>query len=90
MRSDTETEAMRTLEREGFARVYAWQDSPGAVYGDHTHATLSAHIIIAGEMTLTQGGVTRTYGAGERVDVPAGAVHSARMGPSGCRYVIGE
>ncbi len=87
---DAEAAAIRTLEREGFARVYVWQDGPGAVYGDHTHATLSAHIIVSGEMILTQGGVTRTYRAGERVDVPAGAVHSARMGPAGCRYVIGE
>jgi len=30
------------------------------------------------------------YGAGERCDVPAGAVHSAEMGPAGCRYLIGE
>jgi hypothetical protein len=41
-------------------------------------------------MTLTQGGATRTFGVGERCDVPAGAVHSAKMGPRGCRYLIGE
>jgi hypothetical protein len=42
-------------------------------------------------MTLTCGGVSRTYVAGERPpDVPAKAVHSARMGPRGCRYIIGE
>jgi hypothetical protein len=41
-------------------------------------------------MTLTQAGSTQTYGAGERCDVPAGTVHSARMGPRGCRYLIGE
>jgi len=41
-------------------------------------------------MTLTTGGVSKTYGAGERCDVPAGAVHSAKMGPRGCRYLIGE
>jgi quercetin dioxygenase-like cupin family protein len=85
-----EAEAIAALEREGFARVYVWQDRPGAVYGDHTHATISAHVIVTGEMSLTQGGVTRTYRVGDRVDVPAGVIHSARMGPSGCRYVIGE
>jgi hypothetical protein len=41
-------------------------------------------------MTLTMAGESRTYRAGERCDVPAGAVHSARMGPSGCHYLIGE
>jgi quercetin dioxygenase-like cupin family protein len=45
---------------------------------------------LEGELTLITGGETRTYGAGERCDVPAGAIHSARMGPRGCRYLIGE
>ncbi len=51
----------------------------------------TAHIVLEGEMTLTCNGVTATYKAGERApDVPAGAVHSARMGNRGCRYLIGE
>jgi len=41
-------------------------------------------------MTLTLCGKSQKYGAGERCDVPAGAVHSAEMGPDGCRYLIGE
>ena len=43
-----------------------------------------------GAMTLVVGDKARTYGAGERCDVPAGVAHSARMGPHGCRYLIGE
>ena len=78
------------LHREGFLRTYVWQDGPDAYYSDHTHAVETAHIILEGEMTLTQGGETRTCGAGERCDVPAGAVHSAKMGPRGCTYLIGE
>jgi mannose-6-phosphate isomerase-like protein (cupin superfamily) len=78
------------LRQEGFLHTYVWQDGPNAFYPDHTHAEETAHIILDGEMTLTQGGETRTYGAGERSDVPAGAVHSAKMGPRGCRYLIGE
>jgi quercetin dioxygenase-like cupin family protein len=81
----------RQLREEGFRRVYAWQDAAHAFYSDHTHAVDTAHIILEGEMTLTCGGTSRTYTAGERPpDVPAGAVHSARMGPAGCRYLIGE
>jgi mannose-6-phosphate isomerase-like protein (cupin superfamily) len=80
----------RQLHNEGFLHAYVWQDGPNAHYPDHTHATETAHIILDGEMTLTHGGVARTYAAGERCDVPAGAVHSARMGPRGCRYLIGE
>jgi quercetin dioxygenase-like cupin family protein len=78
------------LEAEGFSGTFVWQDRPHAFYSDHTHAGLTAHIILDGEMTLTLNGQSQTYGVGERCDVPAGAMHSARMGPSGCRYLVGE
>jgi mannose-6-phosphate isomerase-like protein (cupin superfamily) len=80
----------RRLHSEGFLHTYVWQDGSNAHYPDHTHASETAHIILEGEMTLTHAGSTRTYGAGERCDVPAGALHSARIGPCGCRYLIGE
>ena len=80
----------RQLHDEGFLRTYVWQDGPNAFYSDHVHLTETAHIILDGEMALTQGGQTRSYREGDRCDVPAGAVHSARMGPTGCRYLIGE
>lgn len=78
------------LREEGFSHTYIWQDLAGAEYPDHTHPVETAHIISEGEMTLTVEGSTRTFRAGERCDVPAGAVHSAKMGPLGCRYLIGE
>ena len=85
-----QTSLERGLRQEGFLHTYVWQDGPNAFYPDHTHASETAHIILDGEMTLTQRGETRTYGVGERCDVPAGAVHSAKMGARGCRYLIGE
>jgi quercetin dioxygenase-like cupin family protein len=81
----------RQLREEGFRHVYTWQDAAGAFYADHTHPMDIAHIVLEGEMTLTCLGVTTTYRAGERPpDIPAGTVHAARMGPAGCRYLIGE
>jgi mannose-6-phosphate isomerase-like protein (cupin superfamily) len=85
-----EKELAMKLEQEGFGHSYVWQDGPNAHYPDHTHAMETAHIILSGEMTLTMSGGTESYHAGERCDVPAGAVHSARMGGKGCRYLIGE
>jgi mannose-6-phosphate isomerase-like protein (cupin superfamily) len=78
------------LHVEGFLHTYVWQDGPNASYPDHKHAVETAHIILEGEMALTQGGKTHTFATGERCDVPAGAVHSAKMGPLGCKYLIGE
>jgi quercetin dioxygenase-like cupin family protein len=80
----------KQLREEGFGHTFVWEDHPNAHYPDHTHTDETAHIVLSGEMTLTMGGQTRTVRVGERCDVPAGTVHSARTGPAGCRYLIGE
>jgi quercetin dioxygenase-like cupin family protein len=85
-----ESRLKQRLEAEGFSQTFVWQDRPHTFYPDHTHAGLTAHIILDGEMTLTMNGESHTYAVGDRCDVPAGATHSARMGPSGCRYLVGE
>ncbi len=88
--SSEEEQLQGKLHSEGFRRTYVWEDSPNTFYPEHTHPTETAHIILNGEMTLVRSGEQRTYRRGERCDVPAGAVHSARMGPKGCRYLAGE
>ena len=85
-----EKDLAKQLEREGFSHTYVWQDGANAFYPEHTHATETAHIILSGEMALTMNGRSQTYRVGDRCDVAAGAVHSAKMGPQGCRYLIGE
>jgi mannose-6-phosphate isomerase-like protein (cupin superfamily) len=85
-----ENKLAEQLRLEGFVHTYVWQDGANTHYPDHTHSMETAHIILNGEMTLTTNRGTETYRAGERCDVPAGAVHSAQMGPKGCRYLIGE
>jgi quercetin dioxygenase-like cupin family protein len=85
-----EKELARQLGREGFARTFVWEDGPNAFYPAHTHTGETAHVILRGEMTLTMDGVAKTYRQGERCDVPAGAVHTAKMGAGGCRYLVGE
>jgi len=90
MASLNERDLRKQLEAEGFSHTFIWQDGPQTFYPDHTHAGLTAHIILDGEMTLTMGGNSHTYRVGDRCDVPAGAVHSAQMGARGCRYLVGE
>jgi quercetin dioxygenase-like cupin family protein len=83
-------ELERQLRTEGFTHTYVWEDSPGVSYPAHTHPNETAHVILEGEMTVTCEERTQTYKPGERFDVPAHTVHSAKMGPHGCRYLIGE
>lgn len=85
-----EEEIREKLIEEGFTNIYVWEDAPGAFYPDHTHPRVTAHVVLEGEITVTSEGKTNTYRKGDRFDVPAGTVHSARVGPSGCRYIIGE
>jgi quercetin dioxygenase-like cupin family protein len=85
-----ENELKKRLRKEGFKNVYVWQDGPPAFYPDHTRAEVTAHIILEGEMTVTSEGKTRTRKTGERFDVLANTIHSAKMGPRGCRHLVGE
>jgi quercetin dioxygenase-like cupin family protein len=85
-----EQELTAQLRREGFSETYVWEDGPNAFYPEHTHAMETAHIILEGEMTLIMAGKSQTFHAGDRCDVPAGAIHAAKMGARGCRYLIGE
>ena len=78
------------LRNEGFTETYVWKDESEVFYPDHKHDRLTAHIILDGQMVLTMNGKSQTYRPGDRCDVPAGVVHSALMGPHGCRYLIGE
>ncbi len=78
------------LRAEGYGHVFAWEDAPGAVYPTHSHAGETAHVVLSGEIAITTAAGTRTYRSGDRFDVPADEAHSARVGPEGCRYVVGE
>lgn len=83
-------QGINQLKEEGFSHIYTHEDSPNAYYPNHAHLTLTAHIIVEGEIALTSEGKTKTYKKGERVDVPKNTVHSAKIGPNGCTYIIGE
>ena len=85
-----EKELAEQLILEGYFHLYVGEDGPDVEYSEHTHRAESAHIILEGEMSMTMNGETRTYHRGERCDLPAGIMHSAKTGPQGCRYLIGE
>jgi len=80
----------------GFSHVFTWTDGRNAHYSPHSHAALTTHLILRGELTIAypQGkgrpGKTETFGPGTRLDVDAGRVHEVWMGGEGCTYVIGE
>lgn len=78
------------LRAEGFTEVYTWHNAPGDIYPTHIHDDVTAHVILQGSLVLEIDGVEREYGETERFDIPARLQHSARFGPAGCTYIIGE
>ncbi|KAL7621106.1 hypothetical protein AAE478_008419 [Parahypoxylon ruwenzoriense] len=79
----------------GFPHVFTWTDSPNAHYKPHSHAGLTTHLIVSGQLTIAyprgpRPGKKTTYAAGDRVDVDAGLVHEVWIGGQGCTYVVGE
>ena len=78
----------------GFSHVFTWTDGPGAYYPPHSHAGLTTHLILRGELTISypddETPEKETFGVGARLDVDAGRRHEVWMGNEGCQYVIGE
>jgi|GEM_PF-5293075 len=69
---------------EGFDRVFAWTNIPGARYSDHSHPGTSVHVVLSEEIAITTAMGIRVFRSGERFDVGAGDVHSAQAGPESC------
>ena len=86
----TQAEWEEQLRAEGFKDVYIAEDGPNVFYPVHVHGEKTAHVILEGEMTLVVGETSRLLRAGDRCDVPGDEPHSAKMGTSGCMYLVGE
>ena len=80
----TENALRRLLEAEGLSH-YTWSNGPGDVYAAHSHAYDKVIYVVRGSVTfgLPQTGGQLALNAGDRLDLPAGVVHNAVVGPEG-------
>jgi mannose-6-phosphate isomerase-like protein (cupin superfamily) len=76
------------LAAAGYGAAVEREREPDRFDGAHAHAFDARLLILAGDFTLTRGGETCTYRAGEAFEVPAGTPHSERCGPAGVRYLV--
>ncbi|GAB6076614.1 cupin domain-containing protein [Desulfurobacterium crinifex] len=89
-RITNKNEVFRILTEEGYTNLYVWQDTPNTYYDWHTHPFNEVRWVLEGEITMgTENGVV-TLKAGDRMDVPAGTRHWARVGDEGVVYVCGS
>ncbi len=80
----SEAAIRRILAAEGL-HPYAWSNGPGDVYGAHDHSYHKVIYVVEGSITfsLPYEGRRITLNAGDRLDLPAGVVHDAVVGPRG-------
>lgn len=64
---------------------YRWSNGPGDVYAPHKHGYHKVIYVVRGSITfgLPATGEALELSAGDRLELPAGVVHDARVGPHG-------
>jgi uncharacterized protein YjlB len=74
----------RRMTEEGLA-PYSWSNGPFDVYSAHSHSYNKVIYVVQGSITfgLPELGRQLSLKAGDRLDLPAGTVHDARVGAQG-------
>jgi len=64
---------------------YTWSNGPFDVYSAHSHGFDKVIYVVQGSITfgLPELGQSLTLNAGDRLDLPAGVVHNAKVGTEG-------
>ena len=66
------------LENEGY-RVNTYTYSPGTFFGNHEHSVSKIDAVLSGTFRIGMNGKFVDLKAGDWIEVPAGAVHSAEV-----------
>ena len=77
-------ELRERLAAEGLT-ASEWGNGPGDTYAAHSHGYDKVLVATSGSITFHLTGLGRdvTLAAGERLELPAGTVHAATVGPGG-------
>jgi quercetin dioxygenase-like cupin family protein len=78
------------LKRTGYLDVETKQAMPDLSTQPHSHPFDVRALVLAGEVTLTSQGESRTYRSGDIFEMAAGCEHSERHGPEGTKYLVGR
>lgn len=79
----------RRLADEGFDS-FSWTDAPGTDYAPHHHPHDESLWLVSGRISFGVDDRTYELGPGDRLMLPRGTIHTARVGPEGATYWIGR
>jgi quercetin dioxygenase-like cupin family protein len=85
-------EDLMTQLRSEATGCYSWSNGPGDRYAPHTHDYEKVLYCVDGSINFVvePGGRTVELRAGDRMELPAGTVHSAVVGHEGCTCIEGR
>lgn len=66
------------LQKDGFEDIRICPLPPNIDAADHTHGQHTVHIILSGELVISDNSGTKIYRPGDRVEFPAGTIHKAK------------
>ncbi len=78
------------LQKGGYLTIHEYNDLPNEEFPDHTHDTEELAVIVSGSLNVKMDGLNYLLKAGNEFVFPAKRVHSAKVGPGGCVYIVGE
>ncbi|MFN0094686.1 MAG: cupin domain-containing protein [Dehalococcoidia bacterium] len=80
----------QAFERLGL-EAHWWENAPGTTYEAHAHDFDKVLFCASGSITiiLLPTNERLLLGPGDRLELPAGWEHRARVGPNGCRCIEG-
>ena len=82
---------MKRLQGEATG-CYSWSNGPGDRYAPHSHSYEKVLYCVEGSITfvLEAKGERLELKPGDRMNLAAGTVHSAVVGPQGCTCIEGK
>lgn len=81
---------IQELKTMGYDPVYVWNAEPNEEDPDHTHPFDTRLFIMDGEIEIRLGEKIITLRSTNEMDIPRGTVHSGKVGPKGCKYIVAE
>ena len=83
MKKLNEKEWTKKLKKEGFSDIRVCPLPPNIDTDEHTHDQHTVHIILSGELVISDDSGTKIYLPGDRVEFPAGTTHKAKGSGNG-------
>ena len=77
------------LRREGFEVIHGGQKADFAE-DLHAHDFDVRIMVLSGETTVTRDNMSETFRAGQHCEIPAGCMHTTKVGPEGVAYLVGK